>query len=239
MLISRIFQALIALPIVLAVPHAAPPQKTPGYDPKNPYNATVIRFSKMGCWDMKLDYNNLIKATEKLKDWGKQKGKKIPAGGVRGQDQVWEAAWICNCKHFYKDHAPAAEIDEAFRIVNQTCHHGSDGTMNGGWVWSKKWQKSWNFLSSIYLPLFLPSFLVRRRKHTQPPTIDNEHITINIRARLARQEQDGASKVLDVSRALLRSHALRPLAVFADVGHQLLGHLAGEDCDKIELVAPC
>ncbi|KAI1363833.1 hypothetical protein F5Y08DRAFT_340299 [Xylaria arbuscula] len=145
MLISRIFQALIALPIVLAVPHAAPPQKTPGYDPKNPYNATVIRFSKMGCWDMKLDYNNLIKATEKLKDWGKQKGKKIPAGGVRGQDQVWEAAWICNCKHFYKDHAPAAEIDEAFRIVNQTCHHGSDGTMNGGWVWSKKWQKSWNF----------------------------------------------------------------------------------------------
>lgn len=50
-----------------------------------------------------------------------------------------QAVWVCNCKHFVKDHIVAAELDEAERNLRLTC---SDE--NGGFVWSRKWQKSIN-----------------------------------------------------------------------------------------------
>lgn len=48
-----------------------------------------------------------------------------------------QAVWICNCKHFVKDHVVPAELDEAERNLRLTCSED-----DGGFVWSRKWQKA-------------------------------------------------------------------------------------------------
>ncbi|KAJ8122522.1 hypothetical protein ONZ43_g1302 [Nemania bipapillata] len=126
---------------VLAVANA-----TPMHNATIPNDGTspgfrVIPFSKIGCWEDKLNLGDVRIAKEKLIEWGRE--YPIPAGKWAGRHSHLAAVWICNCKHFYKDRVDAAEVNEAQALIRDYC----GGPTASGWVWSRQWQKSWNFLS--------------------------------------------------------------------------------------------
>ncbi|KAI1113542.1 hypothetical protein F5Y14DRAFT_417546 [Nemania sp. NC0429] len=91
----------------------------------------------MGCWDVKLDNYDSGVATYKLAEWGRI--HHLGAGAIHGEYFGLAATWVCNCKHFVKDHIVPAELDEARLRLNYEC-----GPSMAGWVWSKSWQKSIN-----------------------------------------------------------------------------------------------
>ncbi|KAI1308492.1 hypothetical protein F5Y03DRAFT_404833 [Xylaria venustula] len=105
----------------------------------------TIPVTEIGCWDEKvtktgLNWDNFVEASKGLVLWGYT--HRIGWGSYKGFEHGVEAVWICNCKHFMKDHVVQAELDDAARRVKIQC----GGT--GGWVWSKPWQKSFNCRST-------------------------------------------------------------------------------------------
>ncbi|KAI0528318.1 hypothetical protein F5B22DRAFT_31094 [Xylaria bambusicola] len=115
-----------------------------------PHNFTLnlIPMDEMGCWKPPLDAHDLYMAVQRLKKWGEK--SKVGAGNYHGEAYGEAGAWVCNCKHFMMDHLPAAEIDEAYEMVNRSCRGW------GGWVWSGSWQKAWNFGSNEKMHHTLP-----------------------------------------------------------------------------------
>ncbi|KAI0967389.1 hypothetical protein F4678DRAFT_465636 [Xylaria arbuscula] len=104
-----------------------------------------IPVTEIGCWDEKvtkagLNWDNFDEASNELKLWGYT--HKIGAGDYHGFDHGMEAVWVCNCKHFMKDHVVPAELDDAARRIKFQCDS------HGGWVWSQLWQKSFNCTSN-------------------------------------------------------------------------------------------
>ncbi|KAI0100190.1 hypothetical protein GGR51DRAFT_564409 [Nemania sp. FL0031] len=99
---------------------------------------SIIPVGDVGCWDDELPTDDTNAAKGKFVEWGED--HRIDGGGWHGEEYGHAAVWICNCKHFKKDHAIPAELDEAQRIIVDIC-----GLESSGWVWSHKWQKSFNF----------------------------------------------------------------------------------------------
>ncbi|KAI1158019.1 hypothetical protein F5B18DRAFT_657072 [Nemania serpens] len=101
----------------------------------------IIPVTNMGCWSVKLEADETFVATWKLAQWGRE--HHIGAGAIHGEYYGLAATWVCNCKHFVKDHVVAAELDEARKRLDFEC-----GPNMAGWVWSKPWQKSINCINS-------------------------------------------------------------------------------------------
>ncbi|GAW18535.1 hypothetical protein ANO14919_080110 [Xylariales sp. No.14919] len=101
----------------------------------------IIPVSKMGCWEDTVPKEEADIAKGKLAHWGGF--KLIGAGSWHGEEFSRAGVWICNCKHFYSDHAVPWELDEAQKLIRVWC-----GVDRAGWVWSYKWQKSINCKSS-------------------------------------------------------------------------------------------
>ncbi|KAI3322950.1 hypothetical protein HD806DRAFT_536130 [Xylariaceae sp. AK1471] len=66
-------------------------------------------------------------------------GHKIHATGYHAETDQNVTWYICNCKLFWFDRVPRAELDDAESILDKKC-----GPNQSGWVWSKKWQKGFN-----------------------------------------------------------------------------------------------
>ncbi|KAI1193906.1 hypothetical protein F5X97DRAFT_328070 [Nemania serpens] len=98
----------------------------------------IIPVTNMGCWSEKLDRQESWVATWKLAEWGRY--HHVGAGAIHGEYYGLAATWICNCKHFRRDHVVPAELTEARKRLDFEC-----GPTMSGWVWSKRWQKSINF----------------------------------------------------------------------------------------------
>ncbi|KAI0408824.1 hypothetical protein F4802DRAFT_593696 [Xylaria palmicola] len=98
----------------------------------------LIPVSEVGCWEDTLDPAEVDGAKTRLAFWAKR--DKIKPGRAHGEGFGNVAVWICNCKHFVKDHSVVAENNEAQDLITEEC-----GENRSGWVWSRKWQKSINF----------------------------------------------------------------------------------------------
>ncbi|KAI1133329.1 hypothetical protein F5Y10DRAFT_260208 [Nemania abortiva] len=105
----------------------------------------AIPVSDIGCWNDVLLVEDVDVAKWKLAEWGK-KGRRVGKGSWHGEQFNDAGVWICNCKHFKKDHFKAPELDEAEQLIFETCGHNSSG-----WVWSKKWQKSINSMLGLII----------------------------------------------------------------------------------------
>ncbi|KAI1820176.1 hypothetical protein F4861DRAFT_545901 [Xylaria intraflava] len=98
----------------------------------------IIPVHKIGCYPDVINEADITLARLKLQIWGRT--HKVGLGMYHGEKYNESAVWVCNCKHFYKDHIVEEELDEARELIKGEC-----GEIVAGWVWSKKWQKSWNY----------------------------------------------------------------------------------------------
>ncbi|KAI1423350.1 hypothetical protein F5Y12DRAFT_798579 [Xylaria sp. FL1777] len=107
---------------------------------------------------------NYFHAKWKLIEWQDKPGHWVPPGLYHYEsapDNYTGVTWyICNCKYFYPDKAPAWELDQVQQILDDQC-----GQFQSGWVWSKKWEKGYNVVPTEW---FKPRLRIQRKKPICP-----------------------------------------------------------------------
>ncbi|KAI8633585.1 hypothetical protein F5Y19DRAFT_245710 [Xylariaceae sp. FL1651] len=107
------------------------------YLPHRPTSQGGIPISKIGCWNVLLNTEDVQIAKLRMVAWGDH--FRIRRRGWHGEYSEDAAVWICNCKFVHRDPIYRRELDHAQDAITERCGQGM-----AGWVWSKRWQKAFN-----------------------------------------------------------------------------------------------
>jgi hypothetical protein len=110
----------------------------------------VIPISAMKCMGHQLRREDIKGAKERMIKWY-ESGNKVRPTRYHAERHPPEDDWlgttwyICNCKHFWWDPVPRAELDDVERILEEKC-----GPNQSGWIWSTRWQKGYNVVPTAW-----------------------------------------------------------------------------------------